>query len=331
MQFPGIDMLCDSREYNTAKQAASVVRQFGRPGLMSELYGVTGWQYTFTGHKGQGDWQAALGVTLRVHHLFWATMEGEAKRDYPGCIGYQSPWWKEYRYVEDHFARVNSVLTRGKAVTRVAVVHPVESYWLCYGPKDANSSELEDRERMFAELTNWLLLAHIDFDFISESLFPDQTTLSSIGKTLPVGKCEYDVIVLPNLRTIRSTTLERVNRFAEQGGKVIVLGEAPTMLDAVTQAEGPAISKAAEVSWSKSRILAALQPFRDLDMIVSENTLYRHKGSRANSLMYQMRQDGAERYVFICNTDRLEACPVTCTVQGEWQVEVSCQSCIGGR
>jgi hypothetical protein len=59
-------MLCDEKEYNTAKQASSVARQNGVRGFMSELYGVTNWTFDFKGHKGQGDWQAALGVTFRV-------------------------------------------------------------------------------------------------------------------------------------------------------------------------------------------------------------------------------------------------------------------------
>ena len=35
-------------------------------------------------------------------------MAGEAKRDYPASIHYQSPWWKEYSYVEDHFASLTT-------------------------------------------------------------------------------------------------------------------------------------------------------------------------------------------------------------------------------
>ena len=79
--LPGIDMLCDWREYTTAKQAQSAAHQYGREGVLSELYGVTNWDFDFRGHKLQGDWQAALGVTRRVHHLSWVSMEGEAKRD----------------------------------------------------------------------------------------------------------------------------------------------------------------------------------------------------------------------------------------------------------
>lgn len=62
--IPGIDMLYDSRELNTAKQAQSAVHQYGREGMLSELYGVTGWEFDFRGHKLAGDWQAALGVTV---------------------------------------------------------------------------------------------------------------------------------------------------------------------------------------------------------------------------------------------------------------------------
>ena len=57
---------------------------------MSELYGVTSWSFDFRRHKLQGDWQAALGITLRVPHLSWVSMKGEAKRDYPASINYQS-------------------------------------------------------------------------------------------------------------------------------------------------------------------------------------------------------------------------------------------------
>ena len=80
MQLPGIDVLFDRRLFVTAKQCESVVRQMGKEGLLSELYGVTGWDYDFRGHKSQGDWQAALGITVRVPHLSWQTMKGEGKR-----------------------------------------------------------------------------------------------------------------------------------------------------------------------------------------------------------------------------------------------------------
>jgi hypothetical protein len=60
-QLPGIDMLCDWMEFTTAKQAQSVARQNGRPGTMSELYGVTNWDFPFAGHLRQGQLAGRAG------------------------------------------------------------------------------------------------------------------------------------------------------------------------------------------------------------------------------------------------------------------------------
>ncbi len=168
--LPGIDMLFDSMELNTAKQAQSASHQFGREGVMSEIYGVTNWDFTFVGHKSAGDWQAALGVTFRVPHLTWVSMRGEAKRDYPASLGYQSPWYQEYNLLETYFSRINVAMTRGRAVVKIGVIHPVESFWLAYGPMSQTSGEREERQQNFELLTNILLYDQLDFDFISESL-----------------------------------------------------------------------------------------------------------------------------------------------------------------
>ena len=42
-RLPGIDLLCNSHEFTTAKQAQSATHQYGYEGVLSELYGVTGW------------------------------------------------------------------------------------------------------------------------------------------------------------------------------------------------------------------------------------------------------------------------------------------------
>ena len=74
-------------------------------------------------------------------------MAGEAKRDYPASINYQSPWWREYSYVENHFARVNTAMTRGKPIVKVAVVHPIESYWLHWGPSEQTALERDQLDQ----------------------------------------------------------------------------------------------------------------------------------------------------------------------------------------
>ena len=72
-----------------------------------------------------------------------------------GCLLYTS--YKEYGYIEDHFARLNTVLTRGKPVVNIGVIHPIESYWLHWGPGDTGGARRQVLEERFRDLTHWLL------------------------------------------------------------------------------------------------------------------------------------------------------------------------------
>lgn len=245
-------------------------------------------------------------------------MAGEAKRDYPAAIGYQSPWYKEYRYVEDYFSRVGTSMTRGKALTRVAVIHPIESYWLCFGPMETSGREQSFRDQAFEDLTSWLLHGLIDFDFISESLFPEQNSLDSIvdGASLKVGKCSYDVVILPNLLTIRSSTLERLQKFAACGGSVIVAGEAPTLVDAQSPSGSLQIIPSKKTEWSSFAILSALDDWRDVCVTSVDD------GKSHPKFLYQMRIDEEEQHLFVCNTDTTRWYPTSVGIRGEWDVTI---------
>lgn len=291
--LPGVDMLCDKREFTTVKQAASATHQFGYPGVMSELYGVTNWDFDFRGHKLQGDWQAALGVSVRVPHLYWVSMRGEAKRDYPASIGHQSSWYKEYSYIEDHFARVNTMLTRGTADIKIGVIHPVESYWIHYGPNDKTGVAREELDERFNQITEWLLYGTLDFDFISESLLKDQ--FGGADKTFNVGKMNYDVIVVPACETIRKTTLDALNEFASNGGKIIFMGEIPALVDAVCSDEPKALAEKCEfISWSKTKLYESLSDYRTIE-------IRDKRGNPSSNLMYALRKDGDGKNLFICH------------------------------
>jgi len=315
-QLPGIDMLCDRREYTTAKQAQSAAHQYGRCGVLSELYGVTDWDFDFRGHKSQGDWQAALGVTVRVHHLSWVSMEGEAKRDYPASIFFQSPWWKEYPIVEDHFARVNTAMTRGKPKVRIGVIHPIESYWLCYGPREQTSLERREREYTFERITEWLLFGQLDFDFICESLLPELCPEQK-GNRFVVGEMAYDAVIVPPMRTIRGTTVDCLEAFASAGGKVIFAGEVPSLVDAVPSERAQELAeRSRRISFTEAALLRELESEREVEVLKSNGELY-------DKVLYQLRSDGDDQFIFICDTRR-DGNPLSCRIRisGNWAVSL---------
>ena len=313
-QLPGIDMLCDQHEYTTAKQAQSAAHQYGRPGVLSELYGVTNWDFSFVGHKAQGDWQAALGVTVRVPHLAWVSMAGEAKRDYPAAIDYHSPWYREYSLIENHFSRINVAMTRGKPVIRVGVIHPVESYWLAFGPLEQTKLAREELERAFSNVTNWLLFGLVDFNFVSESLLPELNAKQT-GKRFKAGQMAYDVVVVPAMRTIRATTMDRLEVFVAEGGRVVFAGGVPTLVDAKPSNRPAKLAKKSTViDLSRGLLLDALEDVREVDVRYND-------GGRANAVLSQLRQDGKNRHLLLAYTDRNHGqwyC--TIRVRGKWAV-----------
>lgn len=292
--IPGIDMLCHNYELTTAKQAQSAVRQYGREGMLSELYGVTGWDYDFRHHKIHGDWQTALGVTVRVPHLAWVSMEGEAKRDYPASINYQSPWYKEYKYIEDHFSRVHTAMTRGKPVVRVGVIHPVESFWLHFGPNDKTALKRQTLDSNFQTFTRRMLDGSVDFDFICESLLPSQCEKGSAP--LRVGKMSYDVIIVPGCETLRDTTFERLEKFKADGGRLVIMGSAPVYENAVKTDRGAKLSDGAvNIAFDRSSLLDALDDVRDVTIRDIDGTL-------TDNLIYQLRRDNGCDWLFIAHS-----------------------------
>ncbi len=236
--WPGIDILRDQAdELITAKQCTSVADQLGRPRVLSELYGCTGWDWPLEGHKFVGDWQFALGVNFRCPHLTHFSLAGGAKRDYPASIFRHSPWWTHYDVVEDYFARLSFLLTRGRPVRDVAVLHPVESAWGCFHAA-GDLEAVGELDEELATLTRWLSGQHYDWDFLDESLLADHGEAD--GDRLGVGQMSYRVVVVPPSITLRGSTVELLERFRDGGGKLLFVGRRPDRVDAQLD-ERPAV------------------------------------------------------------------------------------------
>ena len=315
--LPGVDILCGALELNTLKQCQSAVRQYGREGMLCEEYGVTGWFCEFRDYLYAGNWLAALGVTVRVPHMAWLSMRGEAKRDYPASFNEQSPWHVQYAAVENHFARLASALSRGNALTRIGVIHPMESYWLYWGPVSQTQAVRDEMDAHFADLTTWLLSGGLDFDFLCESLLPSLCPAG--GAPLRAGACEYDVILVPDCRTLRKTTLDRLEAFRQAGGTLIFLGKAPTYEDALPSARGETLCRASvQIPFSRAAVLCALAPWREV-------TFSRDDGSMEDNLLYQLRADGTSRWLFLAERDApkcrdVPECRKTkITLRGAWR------------
>jgi hypothetical protein len=75
----------------------------------------------------------------------------------------------------------------------------------------------------------------------------------------------------------------------------------------------PTIERSRNVLWSQQSILSSLEEHREL-RITPDGDISHDK------FLYQMRQDGDERFVFICNRDRASPVPATVQLKGHWEI-----------
>ena len=232
LDLPGVDLLGEQwMSFDAILQTASVAHQKGTGKTLCETFAGCGWDFPLASQKAVADWQAALGITIFCQHLSLYTMEGWAKRDYPPSFLDQSPWHTVSRPLQDYFARLGALLTEGEAVRPILVVHPLESTWI-WKPEGCRSPEEERMEvRRLPRLRNALLAAKLAFDYGDEELLAHSGSVE--GRLLRAGKAVYSLLILPEMRTIRSSTLRLAEEFADAGGTVLYLGPVPEHLDAV--------------------------------------------------------------------------------------------------
>ncbi|MFZ4776367.1 MAG: glycosyl hydrolase [Terrimicrobiaceae bacterium] len=263
MGWPGIDMLTDRRRIDTVKQASSVAFQLGKERVVSELYGVTGWDWPLSGHRFQGEQQYLHGINFRCHHLTHYTLAGDGKRDYPASIFFHSPWWHLYRLVEDSFARLGAALAQGIPLHDILVLSPIRSTWGYYsGRHFCFSVEQETlHQELIAgtqKLISELVAHHWGWDFGDEYLLEKYATLENASRnglagpltsrdgTLPVlamGPMRYSTVIIPPVATISLGTLQLLARFAASGGRVLVVGNCPSHVDGSEDPRAQALTR----------------------------------------------------------------------------------------
>jgi hypothetical protein len=237
MDWPGIDHLGRQvEEVVTGLACRSVVNQYGKPRMMSELYGCAGQHLSFEDRKWIGEQQVILGVNLLVSHLLLYTMAGERKRDYPCNMWYQQPWWPLNHVVDTYLGRLCALLSQGNMVPEFlyAVRRPPtgdqDAWSTQHGDDEARLAPLDEG---FQALSRYLLGHQRQFDHGDETILADIGIVDIDGEApvLRVGEMSYPLVLLPDLVSIRATTLALLERFAAAGGPVLSVGSLPTLLD----------------------------------------------------------------------------------------------------
>jgi hypothetical protein len=237
-QVPGVDMLFN--QYNDSsvraqfgnirsiKELASAANQTGRQRKLSETYGGGAWELTFTDMKRLGDWEYAIGVNLMNQHLSHITLAGARKYDYPPTFTYHEPWWKNYRYINDHYARLSMALSAGRQINDILVLEPTTSAWL-YDSYVKQNPACAKIGQTFQNFITRLEKSQVEYDLGSENMIKDMGSVR--GGKLIIGQCSYSTVVLPPLtENLDQATSRLIRKFIAGGGKLVAFS-VPALVD----------------------------------------------------------------------------------------------------
>lgn len=234
MHIPGMDWL--GRNIASPlipKQVGSVAKQLGKKFVLSETFACCGWDVSFEELKWIAEWQYLNGINFMCQHLEGYSIRGLRKRDYPVCMFYQSPWWNDYKAFNDYFARLGKIIAESDESADVLLIHPMHTGYIAYN--GSNSVELQKYDSKLFEALRILSGNHIGYHLGDEVVMREHAFVK--GNILKVGLCSYSTVVLPAMRTLDRSTFELLVNFADNGGKILALGEKPTLIEGVVSEE----------------------------------------------------------------------------------------------
>ncbi len=279
--IPGVDYLCRQvKDISGAKQLGSVCEQTGKKVSMTESYACCGWDVSPRELKRITDVQFAGGVNLVCGHLYAYSERGQRKRDYPNHYSDHTPWQKYFSAFERLFQRLGAALSEGKEAADTLVIHPIRSAYL-HWPR--NMSSLENN---FSNTTEMLTNDHVSFHY------GDETVMRLYGKVegdkIRVGECVYDKVLLPYIETVDGSTRALLEEYISNGGKVTVLGDAPTRVD----------GRISDLSFIKENL-----PYSEL---VKQSGITVTNNGKNAPLHMQMRDTENGRLIFVANTTMID-------------------------
>ncbi len=216
--IPGMD--CLTRKIGdilTIRQLTSVAHQLGKKQILSETFALCGHNTSFELMRGIYEAQMGRGVNLLCQHLQGYTLRGIRKRDYPPAMGYQQPWWDDYKMFNDAMSRIGMILAEGKICYDILVIHPQTTAWTLFD--STVTDELKQFNDNFMNFVAGLEKKHLLFHLGDEIIMERHAKVD--GATLVIGEQSYSKIVLFDDMILLKSTKELLSEFEKKGGTII--------------------------------------------------------------------------------------------------------------
>jgi hypothetical protein len=219
-QGPGCDQPALRRDLVKNKVASSIAHLYERPRTWLEGYHSSGWGTT-TGEVADATFaNFAQGQNLLTLHGLYYSTHGGWWEWAPPDNHWRMPYWAHMGALLKCTERLSYLLSQGHHRADAAILYPVAPMEAGLGGREAVQAAFDTAERLYR--------AGIDLDFID---FESVARATIEGGELCAGGERYRVLVLPAMRAVRWSTIEKALAFHRAGGLALAIGALPEASD----------------------------------------------------------------------------------------------------
>jgi hypothetical protein len=221
-QGPGADQPMLRKDLIKAKVAASIAHLYQRPRVWLEGFYSSGWGTSSAGFIDATLANYAMGFNLLgIHGMYYSTHGGWWEWAPPDNT-FRMPYWRHMKGFMECQQRLAYLLSQGDHRCDVAILYPVATVHAGMDGKNAVDTAFKGAEALHAK--------SIDFDFMD---FQSLDRAEIVGKELHVAGNIYKALVLPGMKALQHSTLEKALQFKRAGGLVLATGALPEASDRI--------------------------------------------------------------------------------------------------
>ena len=282
-QGPGSDQPYLERNLIKAKVAASIAHLYERPRVWLEGFYGSGWGTSSADVVDATFANYVRGYTLlSLHGMYYSTHGSWWEWAAPDNT-FRMPYWPQFRGFMDCVQRLSYLLSQGRHRCDVAILYPV-------APKEADMDGGGAVKAAF-DTAGALDSVAVDFDFMDfESLARAQV---KDGQLCVSGE-SYRALVLPSMKAVRFSTLQKAVEFQRAGGLVVMLGALPEASDRIGRNDPELDALVAELTTRVARpgeVRVRIEQAFPRDYAGPGSVLHRKVGPRDLYAIYNAPQD----------------------------------------
>ena len=217
---PGHDTPGGRADLIKGKVSSSIAHLYRRPRVWLEGYHSLGWGATPENLMAATCENYLYGCNLLNLHGLYYTTHGSFWEWAPPCYHFRMPYWDHMGTFLKYFERLSYLMSQGVHQCDVAVIYPVAPGQAGLGGSQATGTAFN------AGATLWA--GGYDFIFMD---FESLARAEVRNGRLHVADASYRVLILPAMRAVRWTTLQKARAFFRAGGIVIAVEALPEASD----------------------------------------------------------------------------------------------------